>query len=299
MLLWFPFLWVANTNVIVYYCRSWFLVPSGLDAYEVRNGIESYGVDLGSHICTCNLWDISGIPCVHAQVAILYTNQDPVNFISSWFSKEKYKATYEWNILPVNGSNMWEETKYTRPLPPIERRMPGRPSVKRKRHVSENQDKYSQVSSKGRTVQCKNCLQSGHNKTSCKNPKVVPEPQPKKKMGRPRLEPDLLNWSGTRRGGRGGVRGAGRGGGRGKRGATSEAKANEKATDTGATSEAKGDGLTEDDTVTDDIQGVIKDMRESHYTSEEIMDCLGLTEDEYNQFAGIKEVPVEIDLSVV
>ncbi|KAI3763918.1 hypothetical protein L2E82_13916 [Cichorium intybus] len=38
---------------------------------------------------------------------------------------------------------------------------------------------------------------------------------------------------GTRRGGRGGVRGAGRGGGRGKRGATSEAKANEKATDTG------------------------------------------------------------------
>ncbi|CAI9271375.1 unnamed protein product [Lactuca saligna] len=59
----------------------------------------------------------------------------------------------------------------------------------------------------------------GHNKTSCKNPIVVPEPQPKKKMGRPRLEPNLLNWSGTKTGSKGGGRAGGRvGGGRSRGG---------------------------------------------------------------------------------
>ncbi|KAL4558157.1 hypothetical protein LXL04_036354 [Taraxacum kok-saghyz] len=157
-------------------------------------------------MCACRLWELSGIPCVHAQVVILYTNQDPVSFISSWFSKNNYMQTYEENIRPVNGSNLWSETTHTKPLPPLERRMPGRPSVKRKRHVYENQDKYSQVSCKGRTVTSKNCLQKGHNRKSCKNPTVVADPQPKKKMGRPKLDEDLLTWTGTKRSGRRGGR---------------------------------------------------------------------------------------------
>ncbi|KAI3720870.1 hypothetical protein L2E82_31868 [Cichorium intybus] len=202
------------------YIRSWYVHPSGLSAYEVRDGFESYGVDLQGNFCTCRLWEVSGIPCVHAQAAILYTQQDPVEFISSWFSKDKFIASYASNIQPVNGSNLWVETPYTKPLPPLEKRMPGRPSIKRKRHVSEYEDKYSQVSGKGRTVQCTNCLQKGHNKLSCKNPKVIPDPKPKKKMGRPRLDPDLNHWTksgkGLKRGGR-----ATRGGGRGNRGENS------------------------------------------------------------------------------
>ncbi|CAI9265584.1 unnamed protein product [Lactuca saligna] len=67
----------------------------------------------------------------------------------------------------------------------------------------------------GRTVQSKNCLQRGHNKASCKNPKVTLEPKPKKKMGIPRLDPDISHW--TRGSVRGGVRGS-KGGARGSRG---------------------------------------------------------------------------------
>ncbi|CAI9289776.1 unnamed protein product [Lactuca saligna] len=63
----------------------------------------------------------------------------------------------------------------------------------------------------GMTVQCKNYLQRGHNKASCKNPMVTPKPQPKKKMGRPRLDPNISHYT------RGGVRGS-RGGARGSRG---------------------------------------------------------------------------------
>ncbi|CAI9280098.1 unnamed protein product [Lactuca saligna] len=180
--------------------KTWFVHPSGLNAFE----------------------ELSGIPCVHAQATIIYTQQDPTRFISTWFGKDKFLTTYEYNILPVNGSNMWEPTPYTKPLPPIERRMPGRPCMKRKRHVSKHQDRFSQVSSKGRAIQCQNCMQMGHNKVSCKNPSVQPTPKPKKKIGRTRLNPKLTNCTrlgrgggrGGRRGGRGGRKG-GRSGGRG------------------------------------------------------------------------------------
>ncbi|CAI9287207.1 unnamed protein product [Lactuca saligna] len=114
---------------------------SGVNSHEIRNGFQSYGVDLKHHYYNCRLWEIARIPYVYAHVAILYTNQDPKEFISTWFSKSNYTATYQSKILPVNGSNLWEETEYTKPLPPTARRIPGRPSVKRIRHVFEPEDK--------------------------------------------------------------------------------------------------------------------------------------------------------------
>ncbi|KAL4587600.1 hypothetical protein LXL04_000472 [Taraxacum kok-saghyz] len=198
--------------------RNWLVHPSGAGMFEVRNGFQSYGVDLQQRNCACRLWSISGIPCVHAQAAIIFTQQDPKEFINTWYSKEKYLAAYSCNIMPVNGSSMWVETTHPKPLPPISRRMPGRPSIKRKRHVSEHDDKHSQVSSKKWSVQCKNCLVKGHNARSCKNPKVVPQPKPKGKMGRPRLDPNLNHWT---RGGRGPKRG-----GRGMRGRGEKGESN-------------------------------------------------------------------------
>nr|KAJ0217819.1 hypothetical protein LSAT_V11C300146930 [Lactuca sativa] len=88
------------------------------------------------------------IPCVHEHLAILYTYKDLKEFINTWFSKSNYMVTYQSNILPVIRSNLWEETDYSKPLPPTTRRMSRRPSVKRMRHVSKHEDKYPQVSSK-------------------------------------------------------------------------------------------------------------------------------------------------------
>ncbi|CAI9299531.1 unnamed protein product [Lactuca saligna] len=51
--------------------KSWHAVPSGVNEYDVRNGFQNYGVNLKEKICACRLWELSGIPCVHAQVAIL------------------------------------------------------------------------------------------------------------------------------------------------------------------------------------------------------------------------------------
>ncbi|CAI9281539.1 unnamed protein product [Lactuca saligna] len=217
--------------------------------------MEEFGEDI-------KLWELSRIPCVHAQVAILYTNQDPANFISSWFNKNNYKATYDQNIHPVNGSILWEETSYTKPLPPIERRMPGRPRVKRRRHVSENQDKCSQVSSKGRTIQC-----------------------------------------GGRAGGRvggGRSRGSGRGSsGRGNRGGVrgfSEGVQTEYGEGTSEFPKCEPELVaipnveSENDASQDfhnHISLTIDNLRKSLYTTEEIMDCLGLSEAELQQIEGL------------
>lgn len=102
--------------------------------------------------------------------------------------------------------------------------MSGRHSVKRKRHVTESQDKYSKSKTPvsgiggpiGRTIQCKNYLQRVHNKLSCKNAMVAPEPNPNKKMGRPRVKHDANHWTrgGVRRGTKGSDRIGSRGGGK-------------------------------------------------------------------------------------
>nr|KAJ0205778.1 hypothetical protein LSAT_V11C500284100 [Lactuca sativa] len=268
-------------DINVYICWTWYAVPSGVNSYEIRNGFQSYGV------------------------AILYTNQDPKEFISTWFSKSNYMATYQSNILPVTGSNLWEETGYTKPLPPTARRMPGRPSVKRRRHASEHEDKYPQVSNKGRT---------GHNKASCKNPKVVPTPKPKNKMGRPKLDPDLTNWTGSRRGDRGGniesgrrgKRGGGRGSGGRGRGNTKFGEGTSNLDEENVVTptvesdneEARDVESPEvDDEIRVDVKSDINFMRQSNYTTQDILDCLGINEEELYECEGLKHVPVELNIS--
>ena len=297
--------------------------PSGVTTFEVKNGMQSYGVNLDTRICTCRMWEVSGIPCVHAQSAIIYTQQDPARFISSWFDKDKFLATYASNILPVNSSTMWPKSPFIKPQPPVDRRMPGRPSIKRKRHASEHQDKHSLGK---RTVSCQNCQQAGHNRRNCKNPTVAAPPKPVKKFGRPRLNPKLTY---VTRGKRGPQRGSKlRGRGRGK------APQTESVPQTGPECEVEVEVMVEsesegapEDWVEVEVEGVpetapeaefeveneseinegdgmdiadldtilseMRDLKESDYCQQEIIHVLGLSQAQYNEFeAMLKQVPV-------
>ncbi|XP_023741187.1 uncharacterized protein LOC111889284 [Lactuca sativa] len=84
--------------------RLWSVVASDTNVFEVRLGFEYFQVDLGEQFCTCRLWEISRIPCIHACAAMNHTQQQPETLISSWFSKEKFVETYKGNIRPLNGS---------------------------------------------------------------------------------------------------------------------------------------------------------------------------------------------------
>nr|KAJ0216132.1 hypothetical protein LSAT_V11C300148440 [Lactuca sativa] len=228
--------------------KSWYIHPSGLNAYEERNNFHSY--------------------------------IDPTRFISTWFGKDKVLATYESNILPANGSNMYKPKPYTKPLPHVERGMPGRPCMKRKRHVLEHEDRFSQVSCKGRIFQCQNCIQRGHNKLSCKNPSFHPTPKSRKKIGRPWLNPELTN---CKIGGRGSKTG-------GRSGEevsefvpqTSPTFNSEDIPQTDVEIDVEGDGLDIDDM--DQIMHDLSYLSDSKYNDAKILFCLNITQSKLKEF---------------
>lgn len=96
-----------------------------------------------------------------------------------------FKEAYKYSIKPLKGSTYWPKTDDIKPLPPKERRMPGRPTVKRKRDPSEKEKKSSKVKRK-RNMTCKKCKEIGHNIRSCKKEKRVPQTKEKRPKGRPK-----------------------------------------------------------------------------------------------------------------
>ena len=80
---------------------------AGQTQFEVKNGLQSFTIDLATTHCSCRKWDISGIPCAHAITCIFFNRQDVEQFVHPCYHVSTYKAYYEPIISPVNGQNMW------------------------------------------------------------------------------------------------------------------------------------------------------------------------------------------------
>ena len=192
--------------------RYWDVIPSGFQELEVRSGNEAFGVNITTRKCMCRMWELSGIPCIHAVAAYAHLGRNPEEGVHEWYSQERWFQAYQFSIRPVYGSIMWKRTRDPLLLPPLIRRMPGRPKKKRFIAPSENN---SQVSRRGRIMTCTNCQQKGHNKASCKK-EPVPKPPKPTRQSKPTNVPDYTTYASSRGGGRG-SRGPRRGG-RGQRG---------------------------------------------------------------------------------
>nr|KAJ0216004.1 hypothetical protein LSAT_V11C300129720 [Lactuca sativa] len=66
------------------------LIHSQQHVFEARRGCDSYMVDLDGRHCTCRLWDLAGIPCVHAIATINYIQQTPDEYIVMGFSHKNF-----------------------------------------------------------------------------------------------------------------------------------------------------------------------------------------------------------------
>ena len=155
--------------------RKWQVVPSVYQVVEVRKKDQAYGVNLMTRTCHCNLWQLSGVPCIHAVAAFLHFKMEPEVGVSDWYSQSKWYDTYQCSIKPVFGSKFWKPTRNPPPFPPIVKKMPGRPKKNRFKHPTEDLMEHS-VSRVGRVITCQNCQGTGHNKTTCTQPKK-PKPQ--------------------------------------------------------------------------------------------------------------------------
>ncbi|KAL2937406.1 Gag-Pol polyprotein [Bienertia sinuspersici] len=152
--------------------------------YEVSHRGDQCVVDLAQRTCSCYQWDLTGVPCVHANRSILDQREDPYEFVSEFYSIATFLRAYEQPINPMPGINHWEKQNLPHPLPPEEKKMPGRPKLhKRRKEKGEDDDKKQKLGKSKKTITCSKCGQQGHTCTKCKTP--TPERMPKKKGGRP------------------------------------------------------------------------------------------------------------------
>ncbi|KAL7585933.1 uncharacterized protein LOC111921312 [Lactuca sativa] len=159
--------------------RFWVPYVSGYKEFEVFSGNERYVVDLNQRACGCRSWQLTGIPCVHAVSAISSLNLDVEAFVSNSYTKASFLSSYEYNIHPLNDSSEWPHVEGLHTiLPPLKRRLPGRPCVKRKRDQEERElsgHTRHTMSRAGIPLRCTICHQTGHNKATCPS-KPTPAP---------------------------------------------------------------------------------------------------------------------------
>ena len=98
---------------------------------------EQYTVDLKERKCSCRKWDLCGIPCPYAIAAIQNRGHQVEAYVSPYYSKTCYLNAYNPMIYPINGYKMWPKSGFTRVLPPLQRRKPGRPRKLRVRDPGE------------------------------------------------------------------------------------------------------------------------------------------------------------------
>ena len=120
---------------------------------------------------------------MHAYAAISNLNRDLEDYVSPWLTTTMSGNAYIYTIKPLNGSDMWSDVDYIKPLPPKNRRMSGRPSTKRKRDQIERELKGNKhtVLKRGMVMRCNICRETGHNKTKCPQKQIreSSDPQPK------------------------------------------------------------------------------------------------------------------------
>ncbi|RYQ83741.1 hypothetical protein Ahy_B10g102553 [Arachis hypogaea] len=139
--------------------------------YEVVNGLDKFAVDLGFHECSCRIWLMSGIPCVHAISCIKFKGLDLEPFVAGCYKKEAYMRYYDSIIHPLNGVDLWERTAHPDVMPLPYQRPSHRPVKKRKAAAGdEEQSNRTHLSKKGEIQRCSLCGPVGHNRSRCPKP---------------------------------------------------------------------------------------------------------------------------------
>ncbi|GJS47576.1 multidrug resistance-associated protein 5 [Tanacetum coccineum] len=136
--------------------RFWHVIPTGGNLFEVRSKSEGFTVDEGKRTCSCRMWQLSGIPHVHATKVIFLINRIPKSYVPAWFETNMYFVTYHNYDKLVPSMNFWpDRSMYSTVLPPNL----GKCLVGQERKESE---------------------------LCCKEPLVEQTPKPKEVPGRPR-----------------------------------------------------------------------------------------------------------------
>ncbi|XP_022883905.1 uncharacterized protein LOC111400751 [Olea europaea var. sylvestris] len=157
--------------------RTTFENGTRLRAHALTNNLTQVGksndtdiVDLSEETCTCREFQLNCMPCVHASRAACFRGKTLYELCSRYYSSDYWKGAYSETIYPVPREVDWVVPSLitcTPIFPPLVRRPPGRPPIRRKR------SRYEYAWS---TRKCTRCGRVGHNRTTCSNPRVSHAP---------------------------------------------------------------------------------------------------------------------------
>ncbi|CAN6825855.1 unnamed protein product, partial [Brassica oleracea] len=142
--------------------------------FEVKDETMKYVVDLEKRHCTCNVFDIDKIPCIHAIAAAKYIKRDENRYVDTSHLTETWAKAYAESIHPggeLSTSTYIANIDELSCPPPATKKRSGRPPTKRKRSVGEFGVLGSKLmTSKSQSHKCRRCGIGGHNKITCQRP---------------------------------------------------------------------------------------------------------------------------------
>ena len=151
--------------------RFWQARAAGNGKYSVFHGFKGYVVSIVDKTCTCRVWELSGIPCVHAIAVMREEMHNVEDFVHEFYSVAMYKKAFANAINPVNGRNQWVKQDVPTFLPPQFDVSLKNLAFKRRSEEGENSNKKVQTSErmsrKGHHKTCSRCGVSGHTKRTC------------------------------------------------------------------------------------------------------------------------------------
>ena len=96
---------------------------------EVKYNGRRWEVLLDEKTCSCRVWQVKGLPCVHAAAFIAFT-RDAIwdSYVDPYFTIDKFKEAYALEIAPIPGKDQWVHIDASEKIhPPIMKRPIGRP----------------------------------------------------------------------------------------------------------------------------------------------------------------------------
>ncbi|XP_054778458.1 uncharacterized protein LOC129286534 [Prosopis cineraria] len=138
---------------------------------SVKIGDIHLRVDLSLRECTCQAWQMSGIPCAHACAAIKKVHGNVYSYVEGCYNLRSQEKIYKETIIPietndmprVNALTITEMMTETFLRPPTTSRPPSRPQSVRRESQSQRKKIYH----------CARCGQSGHTRRTCRNPNPI------------------------------------------------------------------------------------------------------------------------------
>ncbi|XP_027156653.1 uncharacterized protein LOC113757707 [Coffea eugenioides] len=164
---------IEKLKKISIHSRRYSLQMTSKDLFEVTDGERAFIVSLNQKTCDCGAFQLSGLPCKHAALGIIYRRQKLETYCDPCFSTEMYLKTYSGMIHPIPYQKIWPPLIDVTPktvLPPPLRRVPSRLRVNRRRGPDEPSQSQTKRST---TMRCGNCKATGYNTRTCQRAPVT------------------------------------------------------------------------------------------------------------------------------